>query len=81
MTLLLLVNGWDLYYLAEYDVTTTWQKMTLLQLEYSWPFRFLTKRDIYATWLKLTDLLPTYSVTRLGNLLDFGQLFKAFVNN
>ena len=23
----------------------------------------------------------TYSVTRLGDLLDFGQLFKAFGNN
>ena len=25
--------------------------------------------------------LPPTSVTRLGNLLDFGQLFKAFGNN
>ena len=37
---------------------------------------------------KLTRLCPTdvgignaISVTRLGNLLDFGQLFKAFGNN
>ena len=34
-----------------------------------------------------TSFLPRYllwketSVTRLGNLLDFGQLFKAFGNN
>ena len=26
-------------------------------------------------------IIPTSSVTRLGNLLDFGQVFKAFGNN
>ena len=32
--------------------------------------------------LKLPNILPTTtSVTRLGDLLDFGQLFKAFDNN
>ena len=28
-----------------------------------------------------TELVVTDSVTRLGNLLDFGQLIKAFGNN
>ena len=30
---------------------------------------------------KMTNLLLTISVTRLGNLLQFGQLFKACGNN
>ena len=31
--------------------------------------------------LSLCTHLPTFSVTRLGDLLDFGQLFKAFGDN
>ena len=29
----------------------------------------------------IRDLLVSSSVTRLGDLLDFGQVFKAFGNN
>ena len=32
-------------------------------------------------YLKVYLLQPTSSVTRLGDLLDFGQLFKASGNN
>ena len=31
--------------------------------------------------LNVSNCGPPTSVTRLGNLLDFGQLFKAFGNN
>ena len=33
------------------------------------------------TGIESHDVLDATSVTRLGDLLDFGQLFKAFVNN
>ena len=29
----------------------------------------------------IVELWPIFSVTRFGDLLDFGQLFKAFGNN
>ena len=46
----------------------------------------------YTTWFKVTKSIHILAfkielgwvaiiVTRLGNLLDFGQLFKAFGNN
>ena len=34
------------------------------------------RRQLWLAWISLKN-----SVTRLGNLLDFGQLFKAFGNN
>ena len=35
----------------------------------------------YSDRRKITSSLLSTSVTRMGNLLDFGQLFKAFGNN
>ena len=32
-------------------------------------------------WITALNISVTSSVTRLGDLLDFGQLFKAFGNN
>ena len=43
--------------------------------------------EVYFTWswlykeMNLLHALVTTSVTRLGDFLDFGQLFKAFGNN
>ena len=39
----------------------------------------LHKQDVF-TWTLKAGKIGT-SVTRLGNLLDFGQVFKAFNNN
>ena len=38
-----------------------------------------TRRNLVPPFLTL--ILAAVSVTRLGDLLDFGQLFKAFGNN
>ena len=45
----------------------------------STPPTYLLSIDLYQklNW-KIFETLPSNSVTRFGDLLDFGQLFKAF---